>query len=56
MIRGRRVLIVDDEPEIAALIAGQLAPLDVRATIATNGEAALARCAPRTTTPSPSTS
>jgi len=42
VIRGRRILIVDDEPEIAALIADQLAPLDVRATIATDGETALA--------------
>ena len=29
-IRGRRVLVVDDEREIAELIAGQLAPLEVR--------------------------
>ncbi len=42
VIRGRRILIVDDEPEIAALVADQLAPLDVRATIATDGETALA--------------
>jgi signal transduction histidine kinase len=42
-IRGRRVLIVDDERQIAELIAGQLAPLDVRATIATTGEEALAK-------------
>ncbi len=42
VIRGRRILIVDDEPEIAALVADQLAPLDVRATIATDGESALA--------------
>jgi CheY-like chemotaxis protein len=40
-IRGRRVLVVDDEPEIAELIAGQLAPLDVQATIASSGEDAL---------------
>jgi signal transduction histidine kinase/FixJ family two-component response regulator len=41
-IRGRRVLVVDDEPEIAELIAGQLAPLDVEATVVTSGEQALA--------------
>jgi signal transduction histidine kinase/ActR/RegA family two-component response regulator len=40
-IRGRHVLVVDDEREIAELIAGQLAPLDVTATIATSGEEAL---------------
>ena len=40
-IRGRRVLVVDDEREIAELIAGQLAPLDVRTTIAASGEQAL---------------
>ncbi|MGI8411277.1 MAG: ATP-binding protein [Solirubrobacteraceae bacterium] len=42
-IRGRRVLVVDDEPEIAELLAGQLAPLQVSATIATSGKEALAR-------------
>ena len=41
-VRGRRVLVVDDEREIADLIAGQLAPLDVQATIAGSGEEALA--------------
>ena len=41
VIRGRRILIVDNEPEIAALIADQLAPLEVRATVAHSGEAAL---------------
>jgi signal transduction histidine kinase/CheY-like chemotaxis protein len=41
-IRGRRVLVVDDEPQIAELIAGQLAPLDVDSTIVTSGEQALA--------------
>jgi signal transduction histidine kinase/CheY-like chemotaxis protein len=39
---GRRVLVVDDEHEIAELIAGQLAPLEVRTTIASSGEEALA--------------
>jgi CheY-like chemotaxis protein len=41
-ISGRRVLIVDDEREIAELIAGQLAPLGVRTAIALGGEEALA--------------
>jgi signal transduction histidine kinase/DNA-binding NarL/FixJ family response regulator len=40
-IRGRRVLVIDDQPEIAELIAGQLAPLEVEATIAHSGEEAL---------------
>ncbi|HET8977986.1 MAG TPA: ATP-binding protein [Solirubrobacteraceae bacterium] len=43
IIQGRRVLIVDDEPEIAELIAGQLAPLDIECSIATRGEEALHR-------------
>jgi signal transduction histidine kinase/HAMP domain-containing protein len=42
-IRGRSVLVVDDEQEIAELIARQLAVLDVHATIALSGEEALAR-------------
>jgi signal transduction histidine kinase/ActR/RegA family two-component response regulator/HAMP domain-containing protein len=41
VIRGRRVLVVDDERDIAELIAGQLKPLDVSVTIATSGEEAL---------------
>jgi signal transduction histidine kinase len=41
-IRGRHVLVVDDEREIAELIARQLAPLNVSATIATDGDEALA--------------
>jgi signal transduction histidine kinase/CheY-like chemotaxis protein/HAMP domain-containing protein len=41
-IRGRHVLVVDDERDIAELIAGQLAPLNVEATIATSGEDAIA--------------
>ena len=41
VIQGRRVLIVDDEPDVAELIADQLAPLDVDTTIATSGEQAL---------------
>jgi signal transduction histidine kinase/CheY-like chemotaxis protein len=40
-IRGTRVLVVDDEREVADLIAGQLAPLDVSTEIATSGEQAL---------------
>jgi signal transduction histidine kinase/CheY-like chemotaxis protein len=41
-IRGRRVLIVDDEREIAELIAGQLAPLGVQTTLSFSGRQALA--------------
>jgi signal transduction histidine kinase/HAMP domain-containing protein/ActR/RegA family two-component response regulator len=41
IVRGRRVLIVDDEQEIAELIQGQLTPMEVRTTIASSGEAAL---------------
>ena len=41
VIQGRRVLIVDDEPEVAELIADQLAPFDVDTTIAASGEQAL---------------
>jgi CheY-like chemotaxis protein len=40
-MRGRSVLVVDDEREIAELIAGQLAPLEIKATIASSGEEAL---------------
>jgi signal transduction histidine kinase len=40
-IRGRHVLVVDDEREVAELIVGQLAPLEVTATVATSGEQAL---------------
>ncbi|MBV9605010.1 MAG: response regulator [Solirubrobacterales bacterium] len=40
-IRGRTVLVVDDEREIAELIASQLAALDVQASIALSGEEAL---------------
>ena len=42
-IRGRSVLVVDDEHEIAELIASQLAALDVQVTIALSGEEALER-------------
>jgi signal transduction histidine kinase/CheY-like chemotaxis protein len=40
-IRGRRVLVVDDEREIAELIVGQLAPLGVSTEMATSGAQAL---------------
>jgi signal transduction histidine kinase/CheY-like chemotaxis protein/HAMP domain-containing protein len=40
-LRGRRVLIVDDERDIAELIARQLKPLAVQSTIVTNGQEAL---------------
>ena len=42
-IRGRSVLVIDDERDIAELIASQLAALDVQATIALSGEEALER-------------
>jgi signal transduction histidine kinase/DNA-binding response OmpR family regulator len=42
-IRGRNVLVVDDEPEIAELIASQLAALDVQTTVALSGAEALER-------------
>jgi signal transduction histidine kinase/CheY-like chemotaxis protein/HAMP domain-containing protein len=41
VMRGRRVLVVDDEPEIAELIAGQLALLQVETEIASTGQQAL---------------
>jgi signal transduction histidine kinase len=42
-IRGRNVLVIDDERDIAELIASQLAALDVQTTIALSGEEALER-------------
>jgi signal transduction histidine kinase/DNA-binding response OmpR family regulator len=42
-IRGRNVLVVDDEPEIAELIASQLSALDVQTRVALSGEEALER-------------
>jgi CheY-like chemotaxis protein len=42
VIQGRRVLIVDDEPDVAELIADQLAELDVEATVVGTGADALA--------------
>ena len=41
-LRGRRVLIVDDEPDIAQLIAQYLEPYEVDTTIAHSGAEALA--------------
>ena len=41
VIRGRKVLIVDDELENAELIRGQLAPLEISATIATSSTEAM---------------
>ncbi|WP_205695810.1 ATP-binding protein [Conexibacter sp. SYSU D00693] len=40
-LRGRRVLVVDDEPEIAELIAHRLEPYGVEATVAHSGADAL---------------
>jgi len=42
-MRGRRVLVVDDERNIADLIAGQLAALEVKTEVVTSGAAALTR-------------
>jgi signal transduction histidine kinase/CheY-like chemotaxis protein len=42
-IRGKRVLVVDDEPAIADLIVAQLAPFDVDTVAVHSGEAALER-------------
>jgi signal transduction histidine kinase/CheY-like chemotaxis protein len=42
-IRGRTVLVVDDEREIAELIASQLATVDIQSTIVLDGEEALER-------------
>ena len=41
VLRGRRVLIVDDERDIAQLIADQLAPLEISSSIATSGDDAM---------------
>jgi signal transduction histidine kinase/CheY-like chemotaxis protein len=40
-LRGRKVLVVDDEPEIAELIAVNLEPYEVQTTIAHSGAEAL---------------
>ena len=42
-LRGRRVLVVDDEPEIATLIAERLAPYEVQVVVAHSGAEALER-------------
>jgi signal transduction histidine kinase len=42
-LRRRRVLVVDDERDIAELIADQLAPLEVEVEIVNSGEQALER-------------
>ena len=42
-IQGKRVLVVDDEAQVARVIAAQLQPYDVRAEIATSGDVALER-------------
>lgn len=42
-LRGKRVLVVDDEPDIAELIAVHLEPYEVEATIAHSGAEALER-------------
>lgn len=43
-----RILIVDDEVEIAAILADCLAPLDIECVIAADGQSALARLAEMT--------
>ena len=42
-LRGRRVLVIDDEPQVAQLIAERLAPFDVEAEVAHSGADALER-------------
>jgi signal transduction histidine kinase/ActR/RegA family two-component response regulator len=42
-IRGKRMLVVDDEPAIADLIVAQLAPFEVDAVTVHSGEAAMER-------------
>ncbi len=41
LMRGRRVLIVDDERQVGELIASELEPLDVETTVVDSGRAAL---------------
>jgi CheY-like chemotaxis protein len=43
LMRGRRILVVDDEPDVANLIAGQLAALEVETEIVTSGALAMSR-------------
>ena len=45
VLRGRRILIVEDDPAIAALIADQLASLEVETAVAHDAESALAAIA-----------
>jgi signal transduction histidine kinase/CheY-like chemotaxis protein len=45
VLRGRRILIVEDDRAIAALIADQLASLEVETVVAHDGESALAAIA-----------
>ena len=45
VLRGRRILIVEDDPAIATLIADQLAALKVETAVAHDAEAALAAIA-----------
>jgi signal transduction histidine kinase/DNA-binding response OmpR family regulator len=40
-IRGRRVLVVEDEPEVATLIAEQLRPYEVDVVVVHDGDAAI---------------
>jgi signal transduction histidine kinase/DNA-binding response OmpR family regulator len=42
-IRGKRVLVVDDDPAIASLIAEQLRPFEVESELAHSGEEAIER-------------
>ena len=42
-IRGKRVLVVDDERPVAELIVANLEPFEVKAEIATSGKEAIAR-------------
>jgi CheY-like chemotaxis protein/anti-sigma regulatory factor (Ser/Thr protein kinase) len=42
-IRGKRVLVIDDEPEVARLIAEQLRPFEVDVVVAHSGEEAISR-------------
>jgi signal transduction histidine kinase/CheY-like chemotaxis protein/HAMP domain-containing protein len=42
-MNGRRVLIVDDEPQLTQLIAGKLAPLGVETVLVNSGRDALAK-------------
>jgi len=43
LLKGRRVLVVDDDPAVARLIADQLDPWDVETVLVGSGEAAIER-------------